>query len=73
MKNKFGNIFDNCYHVNPLFEDNVNRNNSPVSFERFDINVSWDESETQKVEEGRPRRNRRAPSCGTGGRLGHHH
>ena len=70
---QFGNIFDNCYHVNPPFEDNVNRNNSPVSFERFDINVPWDESETQEVEEGRPRRNRRAPSCGTGGRLGHHH
>ena len=71
---QFGNMFNNCYHVSPPFVHNVNRNTSPVSFGGFDMNVPWDESETQETEEdGRPRRNIRAPSCGTGGRLGLHH
>jgi hypothetical protein len=40
----------------------------------FDINLPWDQNETQEVvEEGRPIRNRRAPDCGTGGRRGHLH
>lgn len=71
---QFGNMLENCYQ--PSYDHNVNRNNSPISFEGFDIdmNVPWDQYETQEVvEEGRPRRNRRAPDCGTGGRLGHHH
>jgi len=71
---QFGNMFNSCYHVSPPFVHNVNRNTSPVSFGGFDMNVPWDESETQETEEdGRPRRNIRAPSCGTGGRLGLHH
>ena len=57
----------------PPFAYNVNRNISPVSFGGFDMNVPWDESETKETEEGRLRRNIRAPSCGTGGRLGHHY
>ena len=55
------------------FGHNVNRNNSPVSFRGFYMNVPWDESETQEAEEGKPKRNIRAPSCNTGGRLAHHH
>ena len=75
---QFGNMFENCYQ--PAYDNNVNRNNSPISFD-IDMNVPWDQYETQVsqnetqevVEEGRPRRNRRAPDCGTGGRRGHLH
>ena len=73
---QYGNLFANCYH--PSLDSNfpVNRNNSVV---RFDINLPWDENETEPVVQQdedvqrRPSRNRQAPGCGTGGRRGHPH
>ena len=43
------------------------------------MNLPWDQNEIHEVieegvvEKGRPRRIRRAPDCGIGGRLDQHH